>query len=112
MVPNRCNSRAPSRRRPKTRWSGHARRGDHTDVERGWCVRATPEGSAEVSRSLRLKGSTGWSRADLVQILEADEHVPRLASVGGTQNPGQLELIDDPRRSAVADAHPSLQQRR
>src|SRR5207237_5113222 len=61
----------------------------------------------------KVGGSTGTSRrADFVEVVEADEHVARLGAVGGPENAGQLELIDDARGAPVADAHAPLQQRR
>src|SRR5207245_2461066 len=32
---------------------------------------------------------------DLIQLVQADQHVPRLGPVGGAENAGELELIDD-----------------
>src|SRR5205814_5768875 len=49
---------------------------------------------------------------DPIQVFQPHQHIPRLAAVGGAQNPRLLELVDDARRAAVADAHAALQQRR
>src|SRR3989442_11556125 len=48
---------------------------------------------------------------NLVKVLQPHQYVRRLAAVGGSQDPRQLELVDDPRRTPVADAHAPLQQR-
>src|SRR5574342_1428216 len=50
------------------------------------------------------------SATNLIELLEPYQHVARLAAVLGSEDSGQLELIDDPRRAAVADAHATLQQ--
>src|SRR5256885_5511092 len=52
----------------------------------------------------------GLVAADLVQIVEPNEHVPRLAAVRRPEDPGQLELVDDAGCAAIADAHAPLQQ--
>src|SRR6266581_6131964 len=52
------------------------------------------------------------SPTNLVQLLEAHQHVPRLAAIRRPEDPRQLQLVDDPRRSTVPDAHAPLQQRR
>src|SRR5215218_231559 len=49
--------------------------------------------------------------AVLLDLVDADPHVPRLAAVGRTEDAGLLELIHDPRRPAIADAELPLQQR-
>src|SRR3990172_8746444 len=49
-----------------------------------------------------------FSSTDLIQVLEPHQHISRLATIRGPQNPRQLQLIDDPRRAAVADAHAPL----
>src|SRR2546422_11469359 len=48
---------------------------------------------------------------DLIQLLEPHQHVSRLAAVRGAEDPDLLQLVDDARCPAVADAHAPLQQR-
>src|SRR5205809_7720144 len=55
-------------------------------------------------------GHTALRSPNLIQLLEPHQHIPRLAAVGGAEDPRQLELVDDPRRASVADAHAPLQQ--
>src|SRR5205809_6650534 len=55
-------------------------------------------------------GHTALRSPNLIQLLEPHQHIPRLAAVGRSQNARQLELVDDPRRAPVADAHAPLQQ--
>src|SRR6185312_13005956 len=50
--------------------------------------------------------------ADAIQVLEAHEDVARLRAVRRAQNAGLVQLVDDPRRAAVAHLEPPLQQRR
>src|SRR5437870_1108328 len=49
--------------------------------------------------------------ANLIQLLEPHQQLPGFAAVRGAEDPGLLELVDDTRRPAVADAHAPLQQR-
>src|SRR5213079_1409759 len=49
--------------------------------------------------------------ADLIQLFQSHQHIPRLGPIRGSEDPCQLQLIDYPRRSPVADAHAPLQQR-
>src|SRR2546422_1373919 len=50
--------------------------------------------------------------ANLVEIVQSDQDIPWFRTVGRTQDSHQLQLVDDPRRPPVPDAHPPLQQRR
>src|SRR2546426_4849344 len=51
------------------------------------------------------------SRTNLIQLFQSHQHVPRLGPVGGPEDAGQLQLIDDPGGATVPDAHAPLQQR-
>src|SRR2546425_9867947 len=48
---------------------------------------------------------------DLIQLLDPHQHVSRLAAFRGAEDPDLLQLVDNARRPAVADAHAPLQQR-
>src|SRR5439155_21347355 len=48
---------------------------------------------------------------NLIQLFQSHQHIPWFRTVGRTQDPRQLQLVDDPRRPTVPDAHASLQQR-
>src|SRR5690606_37136176 len=48
----------------------------------------------------------------LVQLVQPDRHVARLAAVGWPEDPGVVELVDDPGGAAIANPQPPLQQRR
>src|SRR5207302_3937362 len=61
-------------------------------------------------RSCNERSALGTT-ANLVEIVQSDQHVPWFRTVRRTQNSRQLQLVDDPRRPTVPDAHASLQQR-
>lgn len=46
---------------------------------------------------------------DVIQLLQPDQNVPGFGAVRRAQDAGELELVDDPRRPPVANAHPTLQ---
>src|SRR5881628_1453770 len=60
--------------------------------------------------ALRIPHSALGAPTDLVQLFQSHQHVPRLRSVCGPQDPCELELIDDARGTPVSDAHATLQQ--
>src|SRR5690606_8408212 len=47
-----------------------------------------------------------------IQRVEPDEHLAWLRAVRWAEHARVVELVDDPRRTAVADAQPPLEQRR
>jgi hypothetical protein len=46
--------------------------------------------------------------ADLIQILETNQHIARLAAIGRAKNARHFQLIDDARGAAVTNAHTTL----
>jgi len=48
--------------------------------------------------------------AILVELVEPDEHIPRLAAIGRAQDPSVVQLVDDSGGPAVADAQAPLKQ--
>src|SRR5882762_320938 len=62
--------------------------------------------------AFRIPHSALSGSADLIQLVQSHQHIPRLRSVRWSQDPCQLQLVDDPRRPAVPDAHAPLEQRR
>src|SRR5437016_4732716 len=60
---------------------------------------------------LSLPHSALGAPTNLIRLLQSHQHVARLRSVGGSQDPCHLQLVDYPRRSPVPDTHTPLQQR-
>jgi hypothetical protein len=57
-----------------------------------------------------LSDSSRDSLAVLVELIEPDQHIPRLASIRWTQNSSVVQLVDNPGSTTVADPEPPLQQ--
>src|SRR5437764_1273319 len=53
------------------------------------------------------RSSSTWS-ADAFELVQANENIARLRTIGGTQHAGKVELIDDARRATVTNFQPSL----
>lgn len=51
-------------------------------------------------------------RRNLIEVGDVDQHIAGLGAVWGAKDPGEVELIDDARGTAVADAQPPMQKRR
>src|SRR6188472_2244746 len=49
--------------------------------------------------------------AVLVELVEPDQHLARLRPVRRPEDAGVVQLVDDARGTAIADAEPALQQR-
>src|SRR4051794_21238740 len=49
---------------------------------------------------------------DMIELIETDENIARLRSVGWTKDAGRVQLINDACRAPIADLEPALQQRR
>src|SRR5262249_20254853 len=49
---------------------------------------------------------------DVIELIEADEHVARLRAIRRTENARRMKLIDDTRRATITDLEASLQERR
>src|SRR6267378_3556905 len=45
-----------------------------------------------------------------VEFFQSYQDISRLRSIGGSEDSGELQLIDDSRRPAVSDTHPALQE--
>ena len=46
----------------------------------------------------------------LVELVEADQDLSWFAAVGGAQDPGEVELVDDAGGPAIPDPQPALQE--
>src|SRR6185437_10757048 len=62
--------------------------------------------AATISRTGSSTRST-----DVLQLIEANEHVPWFGTVRRTEHAGRVELIDDARRAPIPDLQPTLKQR-
>ena len=65
------------------------------------------EGKIEELRQLKVQGETAEGGKPKVDI---DEDIARLRSVRRAQHAGEVQLVNDARRAAVADLEPALQQ--
>src|SRR6266513_4478136 len=61
--------------------------------------------------AFRTPHSALGTTANLVEIIQPDQNIPRLGPIRGSQDPGQFKLIDDAGGATVPDAHAPLQQR-
>src|SRR2546427_4898898 len=61
--------------------------------------------------ALRIPHSALRAPTKLIQLFQSHQHIPRLRPVRGSEDSGELELIDDAGGATVPDAHASLQQR-
>src|SRR5689334_11330894 len=59
----------------------------------------------------RLVLRRGALSGDAIEVFQSDQHVAGLGAIRRSEYAGEVELIDDARRSAVADLEPALQQR-
>ena len=50
--------------------------------------------------------------AVFIELVGADQHLTGLRTVRGPENPGIMQLIDDARRSTIADAELALEKGR
>jgi len=81
-------------------------------------MRRLEAGGGWISAAFRLL--TGWPRGNgrgargsgavFVQLVEPDQHLARLGAVGGAEDAGDLQLVDDARRPAIPDTEPPLQE--
>src|SRR5688572_18259414 len=57
-------------------------------------------------------GESDSRAADALEVVESREHVTRSRPVGRPEHARDLKLVDDARRTTVADFQPSLKERR
>src|SRR6266571_480466 len=68
--------------------------------------------SATLRSTFRIPNSALGAPANLIQLLEPHQHVPRFGAVRRAEDTCLLQLVDDARRATVPDAHAALQQGR
>src|SRR3954471_8501463 len=128
---HRCTSKARLRRHA-VQWSSPSRRivrrcrtDDGTPAF--WTCRSRANAGASPSYPARLilPRTTGASgrralcrslgscarTADALEIVQSDEHVPGLRAIRRSEHTRGMELVDDARRSSIADLQAALQQR-
>src|SRR5712691_1770894 len=76
-------------------------------TERAECRRAV----SPCCSAFRVPTSALGTPTNLIELLESHQDIPWFRTVRRTQDSRQLQLVDDPRRPTVPDAHASLQQR-
>src|SRR3989454_3541221 len=62
--------------------------------------------------AFRIPNSALGAPANLVQLLEPHQHIPRFGPVRRAEDTRLFQLVDDARRATVPDAHAALQQGR